>query len=137
MTSATCVVKCVVVNSRDRALLLRRSASDPSRPNDYDFPGGGIDDGEMIEQALLRELKEECGLVIEHESLKLVYADTGLKNGEPLVRVLFAAMAKDEPVTLSEEHASYEWVPKSSVAELWKHPVWSAGVTYAINHGLI
>ncbi|MBF8984136.1 NUDIX domain-containing protein [Lutibacter sp. B2] len=31
------------------------------RYNDYSFPGGGVDDGEDIEEGLIRELKEETG----------------------------------------------------------------------------
>lgn len=31
------------------------------RYNDYSFPGGGIDDGEDIEEGLIRELQEESG----------------------------------------------------------------------------
>lgn len=28
---------------------------------DYKFPGGGVDDGETIEETLVREVREECG----------------------------------------------------------------------------
>jgi ADP-ribose pyrophosphatase YjhB (NUDIX family) len=31
------------------------------RYNDYSFPGGGVDDGELIKEGLIRELKEETG----------------------------------------------------------------------------
>lgn len=37
--------------------------------NDYTFPGGGLDKGEVYKEALQRELKEEIGL-IEFEILK-------------------------------------------------------------------
>lgn len=36
----------------------------------YMFPGGGIEEGESHEQALIREVKEESGLVVIPESIK-------------------------------------------------------------------
>jgi 8-oxo-dGTP pyrophosphatase MutT (NUDIX family) len=58
-----------VVADGDRRLLLLRS-----RHGDHKFPGGGLEDGETVPQALLRELAEECGL-------------TAARVAEPLVRV--------------------------------------------------
>jgi 8-oxo-dGTP diphosphatase len=45
------------VIARGRALLLVHSAA----VGDYKFPGGGLMEGESHEQALRRELREECG----------------------------------------------------------------------------
>ena len=48
-----------------RAVMLRGQALlmiYASRVGDYKFPGGGVDQGESHEQALIREVKEECGM---------------------------------------------------------------------------
>jgi 8-oxo-dGTP pyrophosphatase MutT (NUDIX family) len=38
-----------------------------SRKNgDYKFPGGGVDRGESYEDALIREIREECGATVAH-----------------------------------------------------------------------
>jgi 8-oxo-dGTP pyrophosphatase MutT (NUDIX family) len=49
--------RAVIHDDRGRMLMLR------SRHGDLKFPGGGIDPGESVRQALLRELAEECGVV--------------------------------------------------------------------------
>ena len=45
------------VITRDGELLLLRS-----RHGDYKFPGGGVDTDESAQGAVIRELREECGL---------------------------------------------------------------------------
>ena len=36
----------------------------------YEFPGGGIEKGESFNDALIRETKEDAGLIIKPKSIK-------------------------------------------------------------------
>jgi 8-oxo-dGTP diphosphatase len=47
----------------ERMLVIRRSRSVVA-PRTYCFPGGGIEDGESEEAALVREVREEIGVAI-------------------------------------------------------------------------
>jgi 8-oxo-dGTP pyrophosphatase MutT (NUDIX family) len=55
----------LVIDSRERVLLLR--GGDPARPQHviWHAPGGGVEPGESDEQAAIRELHEEVGLTID------------------------------------------------------------------------
>ena len=53
-------VKGVVL--RGRTLLMVYS----SKIDDYDFPGGGLHEGETHAQGLCREILEECGMSVSH-----------------------------------------------------------------------
>jgi 8-oxo-dGTP pyrophosphatase MutT (NUDIX family) len=37
-----------------------------SKVGDYDFPGGGLQEGETLAEGLTREIREECGMVVAH-----------------------------------------------------------------------
>lgn len=48
-----------------KILLVKKSADDPSHPNEWEIPGGRIEFGENLEDHIKREVKEEVGLDIE------------------------------------------------------------------------
>lgn len=61
----------IIVNEQDEVLLCLR--------NDYDLwnlPGGGVESGESPWQAVIREVQEETGLIVEIEKLLGVYCKT-------------------------------------------------------------
>ena len=62
-------VKVIVVDAADNILVLRRSGTHPYYPYHADFPGGDIEPDETIEEALIRELYEETGIMTDIEQL--------------------------------------------------------------------
>ncbi len=67
---------------------------------DYKFPGGGIKERETHEEALLREIKEECGLILSE-----IRAEFGL--------VIEYARPREEDYDVYR-HASYYYLCKVS-----------------------
>lgn len=49
----------------DKLLMIQKSDKDIVNPNKWEVPGGKLEFGETIDEALLREVKEEVGIDIE------------------------------------------------------------------------
>lgn len=62
------IVTAVAVIRRNdgRILLLKRREDETVYPGFYTFPGGKVEGNETISQALIKEVKEECGLDLEY-----------------------------------------------------------------------
>jgi len=54
----------VVIDDKGRILVTRRAA-DAHQGGLWEFPGGKVESGEGVLEALARELKEELGLTVE------------------------------------------------------------------------
>jgi 8-oxo-dGTP pyrophosphatase MutT (NUDIX family) len=69
----------LLLDSEDRILLLRSalSADDPAQGHAWFTPGGGVEPGEDLADAAARELREEVGLTVTTESLRLVAYTSG------------------------------------------------------------
>jgi ADP-ribose pyrophosphatase YjhB (NUDIX family) len=70
--SIVCAVSAVVPDSEGRILLIRRTDN-----NYWSIPGGGVEPGESVRQAAVREVKEETGVDCEIRGLIGVYSDPG------------------------------------------------------------
>lgn len=62
-------------DEKGRILLLRRADGDIRRDGLWSVPGGGIEPGERLDQAAVREVREETGLEVEPVALIGVYSD--------------------------------------------------------------
>jgi len=107
-------VRAIVRDREGRILLVRRSRANKSSPGVWEFPGGKIDPGENFAAALVREVKEECGLnVIPTRAVGAVQTET---PGIHVVHVMMETQLVSGAVRLSEEHDEHAWLLPADVS---------------------
>jgi 8-oxo-dGTP diphosphatase len=79
-------------------LVLQRRAIDPGKGK-WTFPSGFVERGERVEDAAVRETREETGLDVRLERLLGIYSDTG----NPVVLAVYAAEALGGRIAASDE----------------------------------
>ena len=57
-------VVAAVIEREDRRLLIGQRRKDDSSPLKWEFPGGKVREGEVLESALAREVREELGVAL-------------------------------------------------------------------------
>lgn len=65
---------CLVENEKTGQVVVQHRSPDRYRWSGYAFPGGHIEEGESLHDAVVREVYEETGLTIQHPKL------VGIKN---------------------------------------------------------
>lgn len=94
----------------DKKILLVRRAQHDFLGGYFELPGGGVDDGETIEAAALREVKEETGLTPTKVVAKFEGFDYTTDKKPRVRQVNFVVKVRPSEVVLSEEHDDYVWV---------------------------
>ncbi|MGH8918190.1 MAG: NUDIX domain-containing protein, partial [Actinomycetes bacterium] len=95
--------------------------------DDWSFPKGKVDDGETDEQAAVREVEEEAGVIcrLGAELASSSYTDS---TGRPKVVRYWVMTVQAGTVAGAHEIDRAEWVPLSEVRER---------MSYARDHGLV
>lgn len=113
------LVVAAVIRDGDRVLLLERNPAD-YLGGLFELPGGLVEPGETLHQALRREVAEETGLILAASDRYLGGFDYRSERGRLTRQFNFQLTAPDNPAIILSEHARFAWV---GIAELAQYPV--------------
>ena len=138
MARSNSVAKAFLIASGGKLLMLRRSATDRLLPGKLDLAGGWLDEGEEPVEGLLREIKEEAGIDLTADDVKLGYTSSNTFLGPKTTCYLFVGKLPEKfEVTLSYEHDAWFLLTLEEVLARYDHPVWLAGLNELIKQDLI
>ena len=104
-----------------RILVVRESArySEGTNAGKYDIVGGRIKPGERFDESLLREVKEETGLVVKIGRPFFVNEWRPIVNGKQwqIVGIFFECFSNSDAVILSKDHDSFLWIDPKKYRE--------------------
>jgi len=119
------IVVPIIVDADDRVLLCRMSADRGVFPGQWALPGGGVEAGERIEEALHREVMEELGVELATVT-PLLFKDAVLEKKHTdgsldlmhMVFLVYRCTLVSPTFRLNEEFSEASWFKRSELAKL-------------------
>lgn len=101
----------VILNEQHQVLLLKATYTDAA----WGLPGGGLDVGETIHQALIRECLEELGCSITIDYLSGIYFHSLFNSHAVIFR---CHLSNNVNIQLSEEHSESRWFNLDELSQI-------------------
>jgi len=119
----TCVVALALRDGKGRWLMHRRPA-DKHHGGLWEFPGGKVETGETPRNALVREIDEELGLVIEPAACAPVgFAEETSGEGRPPIVIMLYTSVWDGSGMGTLEGGEIDWFTPEEAELLAKPPL--------------
>ncbi|MBU9811978.1 nucleoside triphosphatase NudI [Rahnella sp. C60] len=119
-------IVCPLIEHEETYLLCKMPSGRGVFPGQWALSGGGMEPGETIEQALLREVREELGESLElshitpwtfRDDIRTKTYPDGRKEEIYMIYLIFHCQAKNTLITLNDEFERYAWVRKEDLAK--------------------
>jgi mutator protein MutT len=117
----TRVITSAVIEKDDQLLFGKKRSNVGPYPNTWHLIGGGVDDGEPLDEAIKREIKEEAGIEVEiTKSLGFDEDFEPNKHGEitHYIFLVFHAKYISGEVTADDDIEQLKWIPKSELGKI-------------------
>ena len=101
-------VDAVITDPAGRVLVMERG-TEPF-PGTWVLPGGYVDPGETVEQACMREVREELGLDVRLTGLIGIYSEPGRDPRGSVVSVAYRAEVVGGSLTVTAEARAHRWL---------------------------
>ena len=99
------------VVAHEQAVLLLRRPVDDFMGGIYELPSGKVDPGETVDEALIREVKEETGLDVTSITNYLGNFDYTSGSGKKTRQLNFTVHVLTHGPVVLTEHDQYRWTP--------------------------
>lgn len=100
-------VSCWIMNEKGEILLQKRAGDKRKNPNKWAKTGGQVDAGETVEEAIFREVKEELGIEVPKEQIKVIdIHKSNDKNKRFSYNFIFVVNYKIEDYILQKEEVA-------------------------------
>jgi 8-oxo-dGTP diphosphatase len=114
-------------------LITRRSADNDYMPLYWDIPGGTVESGERVEEALVREVKEEVSLDIKIGHILYVHTNLGGLPDRQTFQMIFSCEWVAGEIKLDpQEHSEHRWIFEGELEQfqmiefLGKYHAWAS-----------
>ncbi|MBL4937859.1 NUDIX hydrolase [Clostridium sp. YIM B02515] len=118
----------LVTNEKDEVLLVK------SPRRGWEFPGGMVEPGESLQEALIREIFEESGIYVTITGFIGVYKN--IKSD--IVNIDFCCKYKSGIPATSEESLEVDWFHMDEVIKMMGNPLYETRITNMLskNHNI-
>lgn len=115
------VVVAAALVDADRRILMQRRPPGKAHAGLWEFPGGKVEAGERVREALTRELAEELGIAVDAAAVTPVaFAAEPLADGELLLLLFLCRQWRGEPV--AHEASELAWLAPDALLRLSMPP---------------
>ncbi|WP_416728601.1 NUDIX hydrolase [Fictibacillus sp. JL2B1089] len=100
----------MIFNAENKVLLLKRTYGNKG----WSLPGGAVDSGETIHQALFRECREELGIDVIDPVLTGIYYHSKINTQ---AAIFLCSISNVDKIVLSSEHSALRWFELAELSE--------------------